>query len=533
MANDDHIPVEGAPGEAEKLPGSPSTPQPRRKSIGTDPTMPILLRKSQEPEAKKIESIDVDSAAYEEWTGNEQTLVGVPAPHGDSDGSDRLPIVVVNDDDSSNWLGAEKTALPASRPVANANDDEWTGNEMTMVGAPVPSSVQVPTTNEDEWMGKDATIIGTPSPQVKSSAGQSGITTGGGKKTKSTMDDGWHLKGRQGPLTGQTIGDYEIGGILGEGGMGTVYRAKQISLKRRVAVKVLPPHLASNAQMRQRFEQEATTASLLNSPHVVQVFAAGSHHDMVYFVMEFVEGTDLSEKISEKNDAGQLFTPDEATNFIIQAARGLAEANKHNIVHRDIKPANLMITTKGVVKIADFGISKIAGEHGLTMTGTAVGTPAYCSPEQGRGDKVDARADIYSLGVVFYELLTGRKPFDGTTANALIYQHNYAEPTLITALRAEVPDAYQAVALKCLQKDPAKRYQDAAELVGDLERVRAGSAPMTALMNAFGTGADEAMRRLGIKQRRIWPYITAALVLVAIIAGIVLWSNQQHAYPLY
>jgi hypothetical protein len=117
-------------------------------------------------------------------------------------------------------------------------------------------------------------------------------------------------------------------------------------------------------------------------------------------------------------------------------------------------------------------------------------------------------------GVVFYELLTGKKPFEGATANALIYQHNYAEPKLPTDLRAEIPNAYQAVVLKCLQKDPAKRYQDAAELVADLERVRAGSAPMTALMSAFGTGADEAMRRLGIKQRRLWPYLVAALVMV-------------------
>ena len=121
--------------------------------------------------------------------------------------------------------------------------------------------------------------------------------------------------------------------------------------------------------------------------------------------------------------------------------------------------------------------------------------------------------------MVFYELLTGKKPFGGATANALIYQHNYAEPKLPTDLRAEIPNAYQAVVLKCLQKDPAKRYQDAAELVSDLERVRAGSAPMTALMSAFGTGADEAMRRLGIKQRRLWPYLVAALVLVAVVAG--------------
>jgi tRNA A-37 threonylcarbamoyl transferase component Bud32 len=365
--------------------------RPQRKSIGTDPTMPISLsRNKPKKEDPVVIQPPITPASEEEWSGNEQTLVGV---HGrKKSDSDRQPIVIL-EDDSSNWLGTEKTALPVSRPTTE-NEDQWTGNEFTLVGAPVPSSVTSPTVNEEEWVGNDATIIGTPAPRAKSSEPQGAITTGGGRKTNSTMDDGWHLKGRQGPLTGQNIGDYEIGGILGEGGMGTVYRAKQISLKRRVALKVLPPHLAANAQMRQRFEQEATTASLLNSPHVVQVFAAGTHGDMVYFVMEYVEGTDLAEKINEKNDAAQLFTPDEATNFVLQAARGLAEANKHNIVHRDIKPANLMITTKGVVKIADFGISKIAGEHGLTMTGTAVGTPAYCSPEQGRGDQVDARADI-------------------------------------------------------------------------------------------------------------------------------------------
>jgi len=513
---------------------SPKTPQPKRTSIGTDPTMPIALRRSQPLPEPEVEAPPVvaDAGKPEDWSGSEQTLVGMAK--ADSSDSDRQPVVVL-DDDSPNWLGAEKTALPASRPAGSSSgedDSSWIGNDQTMVGGAAPTAKRAspaPVANEDEWVGRDATIIGTPAPSGKT-PGPQGITTAGGqKRTHSTMDDGWHLKGRQGPLTGKTIGDYEVGGILGEGGMGTVYRAKQISLKRRVALKVLPPNLSSNPQMRTRFEQEAHTASLLNSPHVVQVFAAGTHEDLVYFVMEFVEGTDLSEKIREKNDAVQLFTPDEAAGYVVQAARGLAEAGKHNIVHRDIKPANLMITSKGVLKIADFGISKIAGEHGLTMTGTAVGTPAYCSPEQGRGDQVDVRADIYSIGVVFYELLTGKKPFDGATANALIYQHNYAEPTLITALRAEVPDAYQAVALKCLQKDPAKRYQDAAELVSDLERVRAGSAPMTALMNAFGTGADEAMRRLGIKQRKIWPYITAALVLVAIIASIVIWQTRQTA----
>jgi formylglycine-generating enzyme required for sulfatase activity/tRNA A-37 threonylcarbamoyl transferase component Bud32 len=517
-------------------PQDDGTPKPTRIPVSKDPTMPIRLTsrgtpppitpKTPRPAAPPAKGNAGDDGL---WIGAEQTLVGgSPAKV-----SGQNPAPAAASDDQ--WLGSEQTALPVNRPSAASggeDDGSWIGQEHTMVGAPVPAGLAPGGADGgDDWVGRDATVIGTPRPSAKA-IGPKGDTTsrgGLGKKTNPTMDDGWHLKGRQGALTGRTIGDYEVGGILGEGGMGTVYRARQISLKRRVALKVLPPNLAQDLRLKERFEQEARTASLLNSPHVVQVFAAGSHEDLVYFVMEFVEGTDLSEKMREKQDAGELFTPDEAANFIIQSARGLAEAGKHNIVHRDIKPANLMITTKGVVKIADFGISKIAGEHGLTMTGTAVGTPAYCSPEQGRGEQVDVRADIYSLGVVYYELLTGKKPFDGTSANALIYQHNYAEPKLITDLRAEVPNSHQAVVLKCMQKDPAKRYQDAAELVADLERVRAGSAPMTALMNAFGTGADEAMRRLGIKQRRLWPYVAAALLLVVVGGGGVIWQTRRTA----
>ncbi len=437
-------------------------------------------------------------------------------------------------------LGREATLIPQSRTPTSAPDDkDYVGNEQTLVGAPVPAGLAGAARGSDDPgradLGRDATLIGdAPAGIASGTPRPKGDSTASGKKTSPTLDDGWHLKGRQGPLTGKSIGDYEIGGILGEGGMGTVYRARQISLKRRVALKVLPPNLAHDLRLRERFEQEARTASLLNSPHVVQVFAAGAMDDMVYFVMEFVEGTDLSEMTRARTDAKQPFTTDECANFIVQAARGLAEAGKHGIVHRDIKPANLMITTKGVVKIADFGISKVAGEHQLTMTGTAVGTPAYCSPEQGRGDPVDVRADIYSLGVVFYELLTGVKPFEGATANALIYQHNYAEPRLPRELNEAIPESYQAVVLKCLQKDPAKRYQDAAELVADLEQVRVGSAPMTALMSAFGTGAEEAMRRLGIRQRRIWPYIAAGLLVAAGLAfTVVHFTGQaQHEHDI-
>ncbi len=434
------------------------------------------------------------------------------------------------------WSGADITALLAAGDAQVVPSAAWAGAEPTTTLGATPHPR--PATSTGPWSGADVTAplgAGVPKAHAQITA-EFAPFPGTGRIRKPVASaapstDTWHREGQRGPLTGQVFGDYELGTILGEGGMGIIYRARQASLGRRVAVKTLATSIAQDPVQRSRFELEARAASLVRSPHVVQVFAAGSHNEVAYFVMEYVAGQHLGNLIQERVAAGGGLDPAVAAGYLIQAARGLAAAAGHGIVHRDIKPANLLITVDGQLKIADFGISRIQGENSLTRTGTAIGTPSYVSPEQGRGEACDARADLYSLGVVFYECLTGQKPFTGDSANAVIYQHSYAEPKLPRAIDPQIPEHYQAVVLKCLQKDPANRYQAAADLVADLERIATGNLSLTAVFNArFGTGADEAMRRY-LGRRRTWlaPTLAAVLALGLGGAGTLWWRQQQGA----
>ena len=318
----------------------------------------------------------------------------------------------------------------------------------------------------------------------------------------------------------QIWGDFEIGTLLGRGGMGAVYRGRQISLDRPVAIKVLPANLSENPSFRQRFQLEAKAVAQISSPHVVGVYYAGVHEGHHYFAMEYVEGQDLSVKVRD----GFEPTHREALELVAQAARGLEVAGELGIVHRDIKPANMMVTKKGLVKLMDFGLVRVARaeDTGLTMAGTIMGTVSYFSPEQGRGERCDCRTDIYALGVVFYELLTRRLPFTGDDATSVIYQHIHQAPTPPKEIDPSIPESYQAVVLKCIQKDPDHRYQTASDLLKDLDALANGLDPITTLhdLKALRAGGTLVKKHAFGAENNGRRWLWAAALAVVVGAGI-------------
>lgn len=331
----------------------------------------------------------------------------------------------------------------------------------------------------------------------------------------------------------QVWGDFEIGDLLGRGGMGSVYRGRQISLDRPVAIKVLPSNLSENENFRQRFQLEAKAVAQISSPHVVGVYFAGIHDGHHYFAMEYVEGKDLSIRLRD----GFKPTHSEALDLVTQATRGLAAAGDLGIVHRDIKPGNMMVTKKGLVKLMDFGLVRVASaqDTGLTMAGTIMGTVSYFSPEQGRGERCDCRTDIYAIGVVFYELLTRRLPFTGGDATSVIYQHIHQDPKPPKEIDPAIPEGYQAVVLKCLQKDAEHRYQSANDLLKDLESLARGLDPATAFqeLKALRAGATLVKNHAFGAEKRGRGMLWAALGVIVVgsgVAGYVL-TQQKPALP--
>ncbi|MFZ6004575.1 MAG: Stk1 family PASTA domain-containing Ser/Thr kinase [Actinomycetota bacterium] len=339
---------------------------------------------------------------------------------------------------------------------------------------------------------------------------------------------------------GSTVfnGRYELHRRLGRGGMAEVFLARDQLLDRPVAVKVLFPEFATDLSFVERFRREATAAANLNHPNIVGVYDWGEADSTYFIVMEYIDGRTLSEILRAE---GPLH-PDRVADIGSDVAAALGFAHRNGVVHRDVKPGNVIVTSAGLVKVADFGIARAitdTSDENLTQVGTVMGTAAYFSPEQARGDAVDPRSDTYSLGCVLYELVVGRPPFAGDSPVSIAYKHVHESPLPPRSQNPDVPQALEAIILKCLAKNPANRYPSAEDLRADLRRFREGNrilaepvmAPpidpsatgvMAATAAVPATAADlfedddydddDEPRRSGL-------FIAALVVLLALLAG--------------
>ncbi|MCP4724638.1 MAG: protein kinase [bacterium] len=289
-------------------------------------------------------------------------------------------------------------------------------------------------------------------------------------------------------MIGEMIQHYKIVKELGKGGMGVVYKAEDTKLKRTVALKFLSSEMTKDPTAKDRFIQEARAASALDHNNICTIHEVGESDDgATYIAMAYYDGETLQEKIS----SGPLRI-DEALTISIQIAEGLQEAHEKGIIHRDIKPANIMITDKGQVKIMDFGLAKSIAGSMVTKAGTTLGTIGFMSPEQSRGDTVDKRTDIWSLGVILYNMLTGQVPFKGEYEQAIVYSIMNTEPEPITGLRTGVPVELEQYVGKCLAKDPTERYPFAEGLIVDLRRLKKDTGKISQAVLAEMSDAKEA-----------------------------------------
>jgi len=362
-------------------------------------------------------------------------------------------------------------------------------------------------------------------------------------------------------MIGQSISHYQILEKLGEGGMGVVYKARDTKLDRDVALKFLPPHLAASEQDKARFVQEAKAAAALNHPNVCSIIDIQEHdipgedEKQMFIVMEYVDGQTLRERTAGL-PAGTTMSLKQAIDIGIQVADGLAAAHEKGIVHRDIKPENIMIRRDGIAQVMDFGLAKLRASGSkitrLTKQGSTVGTAGYMSPEQVTGQDADHRSDIFSLGVLLYELFTGELPFKGVHETALAYEIVNVDPAPMSVVKAGLDPALDAIVLECLAKDPPERYQWVAEVGKELRRfkressrksvsritaVRSG-AQVPAIMPPAGSGTFPAAGTAeytalspasGTGRRSFVPW-TVAVVFIAL-AGFFAWRNYSVVAP--
>ena len=307
---------------------------------------------------------------------------------------------------------------------------------------------------------------------------------------------------------GQTLKHYRIDGVIGQGGMGVVYRAHDLKLQRPVAIKVLPTELMADAERRKRFLLEARTAARISHPAIAQVFDVDEHNGTIFIAMELVEGETVRNLI--QNHQLDLLG---AIDVALQVCAGLAKAHESGIIHRDIKPANVIQTPDGHVKILDFGLAKLldadeasstfaGGIQNLstltqTQIGIVKGTPAYMSPEQIKSEAVDARSDLFSLGVMLFEMATGEVPFQRKTPTEIMHAIAFAKTPAMHSFRPNLPGDIQRIVSRCLEKSPADRYPDARSLIEDLRTLRRKMESGGALPLSLTERLQGAFRRLG------------------------------------
>jgi serine/threonine-protein kinase len=368
-------------------------------------------------------------------------------------------------------------------------------------------------------------------------------------------------------------GRYELDGVVGRGGMAEVYRARDIRLDRIVAIKTLRTDLARDQIFQARFRREAQSAASLNHPSIVAVYDTGedmtSGVPVPYIVMEYVDGRTVRDLLQE----GHRLLPERSLEIIDGVLRALDYSHQAGIVHRDIKPGNVMVTRNGDIKVMDFGIARAMSDAQATMTQTAqvIGTAQYLSPEQARGERVDARSDLYSTGCLLYELLTGRPPFTGDSPVAIAYQHVRENPVPPSRVDPDVPPWADAIVLKAMAKAPADRYQTAADMRADLQRAASGmpvaAAPPTRYdmypqTQRMGTGTmmagatsqippvedyDYAGRDYdyagrggggggGSTSRRWIPWVLGVVLVIGVVAGVAYYllagAGKTYAVPL-
>lgn len=349
-------------------------------------------------------------------------------------------------------------------------------------------------------------------------------------------------------LTGKTLGDFHVLRRLGQGGMGQVYLAEQLSLKRKVALKIMRADLAANPTALKRFKAEAEAVARITHANIVQVYFIGEADGLHYMALEYVDGRNLREYLAKKGPPEPLL----ALSIMRQVAAALQRASELGIVHRDIKPENILLTRKAEVKVADFGLSRIfAGDQqplNLTQSGVTMGTPLYMSPEQVQGQEIDPRTDIYSLGITSYHMLSGEPPFKGQTALEVAMKHVQGDPVPLNDIRPDLPAELVAVVHKMMAKEPANRYQNGRELLKDLTRLRENwnggatdslqslermGTPIGNLL-ALGSGSQSAVRPSAVLSspappRRRW-VLPVLSVLLALLAGAALGFYQRRAH---